>query len=355
MELRRATVETLKELISINSVSGKEKDIQEYIESRLMRAGINLEKQPVEGDRFNLIYNNRSEHLISCHVDTVPPAGMEEPFLAREEGDRIYGRGASDVKGALSALIVAIESFVKENLSTELPLSLAFVVDEETNSALGSEKAVEVLGEGKKCLVLEPTYGKFCTSQLGSLEFSLTVKGQSVHGAEFELVENPIKVCMELIKSIEEKLNRDVSILKIKGGSGLYMVPDRCETLLEVKLYEGESWKEIEEKIKEALKEGAVSCELDYRLEDVEEFIEFKKGGFLKLLEDTFEEALGRKPERGVMPSWTDASNYHRAGYECVVFGEGSLAISHTDRESISISELESMALFFKRLLEKLR
>jgi len=355
MEIRKRVKELLKELIATKSVSGREESIQRLIEKRLKVKGIELRRQSVDGRRYNLYYRGKTPFLISCHVDTVPPIDMREAFKPKEIDGRIYGRGASDVKGPLASLITAVELFKEEYPEEELPVSLAFVVDEENNSALGSEKISELLEGEKFCLVLEPTYGMLCTSQMGAMEFTITVTGESVHGAEFEKVENPVKVCMEIVRRLEEGLGRPVNVIMIRGGSKNYVVPKRCEMLLEVKLFRGESWRALDSRIREILKEINTSCRIDYRLEDAEEYIDFRCDGFVEVLEEAYEEALGERPKRGAMPSWTDAANYHRAGLSCVIFGHGSLKDSHTERESISEEDLERMTLFFLRLMEKLR
>ncbi len=354
MSIKERTASLLKELIAIKSVSGSEAQLQNFLEERFRSLGLEVLRQPVGEGRDNLIYLSEGPYLISCHVDTVPPINMRNAFKPVEIEGRIYGRGASDVKGALASLITAVELFREKNPGRELPVSLALVVDEENNSALGSERVVEVLGEDKRCLVLEPTYGRFCTSQNGSLEFRLVVEGQSVHGAEFEKVENPVKVLFRAVEVIEEKLSRPVNILMVKGGSEHYAVPHRCEALLEVKLYRGEKWKDMDAKVKEALKSINSSCRIIYIFEDGEDFIDFRCESMLGVLLDSFRDATGREPVLGTMPSWTDGANYHRAGYECVVFGHGSLKDSHTDRESISLKELEEMVGFFLSLFERL-
>lgn len=355
MEIRKRVKEILKELIAIRSVSGREESIQKFIEENLREKGIELQRQSVDGRRYNLFYRGKKPVLISCHVDTVPPIDMREAFKPKEIDGRIYGRGASDVKGPLASLITAVELFKERYPEEELPVSLAFVVDEENNSALGSEKMSELLEGERFCLVLEPTYGMLCTSQMGAMEFIVTVIGEGAHGAEFEKVENPVKVCMEIVRRLEEGLDRPVNVIMIRAGSKNYVVPKRCEMLLEIKLFRGESWKTLDGRIREILKEINTSCKIDYRLEDVEEYIDFGCDGFVEVLEEAYEEAIGERPERGTMPSWTDAANYHRAGLSCVIFGHGSLKDSHTDRESISEEDLERMTLFFLRLMEKLR
>ncbi len=347
--------ELLKRLVSIRSVSGSEESIQLFLEDFLQKRGLQLHRQRVDRKRFNLFYRGSSPYLISCHVDTVPPLGMKGAFVPVERDGRIYGRGSADVKGAIASLLTAIEIFRERYPSRRLPVSLAFVVDEENNSALGSLKILELLEHERYCLVLEPTYGVLCTSQMGSFEFSVRVRGRSVHASEFERTENPVKVCFEIVRLLEEKLSRPVNVLLIRGGSGHYAVPGECRMLLEVRIYEGERGEDLEERIREILKEAGGSCEILWEVEDVEEFIRFRSEGFVEFLEEVHETALGERPARGTMPSWTDASNYHRAGLGCVVFGYGSLEDCHTSRESIAVEDLQKMSLFLTALFERLR
>jgi len=345
----------LKTLISIKSVSGFEQSIQDFIEKWLRKQCLYPIKQYVEGKRYNLFLRGESPYLISCHVDTVPPLGMKDPYLPKEVGNRIYGRGSADVKGSIAALLKAIEIFKNKYPHKNLPFSLAFVVDEENNSALGSEKIIELLKKEKFCLVLEPTYGMLCTSQMGSLEFSLTVEGPSAHASEFEKVKNPIKVLIGLVNKLEKLFNRQVNFIMIKGGSLHYIVPKKCFALLEIKIKKGESWKEMETLIREIVKDFDKECKITFRAEDGEDFISFSDEDFISFLEETHFEALGRKPVRGTMPSWTDAANYHKAGLSCAIFGYGSLKDSHTERENISLEDLECMTSFLLALFEKLR
>ncbi len=353
MHLRDRVVKLTADLISIKSPSGKEGEVQRFLETRLRGIGIDVMRQPVIGDRFNLLYKTDSPYLISCHVDTVPPMGMKGAFKAIEKDGYIHGRGASDVKGALASLITAIEVLVERGFKPKV--NLAFVVDEETNSALGSEKAVEIMDNCGKCLVLEPTYGRFCVAQEGSLEFSVRVVGKDVHGAEYLRTENPLRTLWKFINHVDREMGRDLNILQMKGGSGLYVTPKEAYALLEIKLSEGEIGSEIEDKIVRIAQEIRGGCDISVKVEDYEEFIHFRKNGFVDMLEDIYKGYVGKEPKRGVMPSWTDASNYHKAGMECVVFGEGSLMDSHTDREKISVNDLENMTKFFIGLLERVR
>jgi len=351
--MRERVKETLKELIAIPSVSGREKGVLEYIERRLLAVGIPLKKQEIEEDRYNLLYDSGSEFLISVHVDTVPPDGFKNAYKPLEKEGRIYGRGASDVKGAIASLITAVEEYKRENPDRELPVSLAFVVDEERNTALGSENLPKILNGVKYILVLEPTYGLLCTKQFGALEFSLRIRCKSAHGSEYEKVENPTKVFIKLLNKLEEVLKREVNVIMIRSGTKIYKVPQSCEALLEFKVFEGENLEELKEKVDSVLKTIKTECFVEWKVEDEESFHSFNTDGFLPILEEVLIEVEG-EAKKGIMPSWTDASNYHKAGYSCIVFGYGSLIDSHTDRESISVEELEKFTRFFLKLFEKL-
>ncbi len=343
-DIENKVKEEVKKLISIPSHRNFV-PILEYIENRL--SYIPFEKQEVPDKGYNLLYKT-SEILINTHVDTVPPISMKDPFNPKEIDGKIYGRGAADTKGLLASLIIALDMFKEKNPDKEVPVSIALTVDEEQNTALGSEYLLKKLDGIKYALVLEPTYGKICSKQMGTLEFSLEVETPSYHASEFEKGENAVKIACEILNEIENKLKRPVNILHIHGGWKLYITPKKTSVLAEIKVFENENIKDIEKKIKNVVKSYP---QARYILEDAENFLTFKKGKLFNLLEKSYKEALDKSPEEGIMPSWTDAANFARAGIECVIFGFGNLADSHTEREHITVEELvNNVKVFYKFL-----
>ncbi|WP_457625985.1 M20 family metallopeptidase [Persephonella sp.] len=342
-EIRDIILRLKEELFRLISIpSHRECDrINRYIKERL--SFMDFEDQPVgKKDLYNIysISPNRPI-LINTHVDTVPPITMRAPFSPVEKDGRIYGRGANDTKGLISALIVALEDFKKNNPDLSIPVSVAFTVDEEQNSALGSEKLIQVLDGIQSILVLEPTYGKICTKQMGSYEFYMRVKLPSAHASEFEKFKNPSKEAFSIVQQIEKELKRPVNIIKFHSGWEHYAVPEKAEVLCEFKVFENELISDIEAKLTGIIDRYADEAELE--VEDFEQFLSFKKGRLFDTLSDAYIKATGNLPKEGIMPSWTDASNFHKAGFECAVFGFGNLADCHTDRESISVEELYMM------------
>ncbi len=332
-----------KELYNLISIpSHRDCDrINSYIKNRL--SFISFNNQPVGKRNLYNVYSISPEKpvLINTHVDTVPPLNMKNPFSPIEKNGRIYGRGACDTKGLIASLIIALEDFKKNNPDKDIPISIAFTVDEEENTALGSERLVEILDGITSVIVLEPTYGRICTKQMGSYEFSLRIKLPSAHGSEFEKFKNPSKEAFKVINMIEKELKRPVNIIKFVSGWDHYAVPEKAHLLCEFKVFENELISDIEAKLSDVIGRFGYSIELE--VEDFEGFLTFKKGNAYDLLCRSYEKALGDKPKEGIMPSWTDASNFHKAGLECLVFGFCGLADCHTERENISVEELYSM------------
>ncbi|HIC96797.1 MAG TPA: M20/M25/M40 family metallo-hydrolase, partial [Aquificaceae bacterium] len=146
-------------------------------------------------------------------------------------------------------------------------------------------------------------------------------------------------------------LGRRINVIYMKGGSNHYVVPKKCTALLELKVFEGERWSELEKRVLSVLRKSGEK--VTYRREDAEDFIRFRESELSSLMKRLLLEVKGEARE-GTMPSWTDAANYHRAGHRCVVFGPGSLKDSHTERESVSVSELEEVTILFLRLFEEI-
>lgn len=329
----------LRELIEIPSYEDCD-EIQRYLMEKL--PFFKWEKQYVgKNNLYNIIdIDPNKPFLINTHVDTVPPIDMEEPFKSVEKGEAIYGRGAADTKGLIASLIVSLELFRESFPDRDIPVSIAFTVDEEQNTALGSEKLKEVLGPIKYALVLEPTYGRICNKQMGALEFRLNIEVESAHAAEFEKYENPSKIACDCIYGAEKHLDRLINIIKFNSGWEYYAIPKSAEVLAELKVYEGETAEVIEDKLKNFLREYK---NVEYRREDIEDFHFFGEGFAVKVMKEAYQSALNREAETGVMSSWTDAANIYKAGVECVVFGTSHLDVAHTKREHITVSQMVDM------------
>ena len=129
------TLQLTKKLISIPSYVGEknnEKKIGDFIYKYLKQVPflIKVEKQKVEGARFNVIATDGSKPklLLIAHMDTVEPRGWQKhnPFRGTIKGNRLYGLGSMDMKGGMAAILSALKSFKKTK-----DLMLLFYCDEE--------------------------------------------------------------------------------------------------------------------------------------------------------------------------------------------------------------------------------
>jgi acetylornithine deacetylase len=165
-------VALLADLVDIDSVNpalvagaAGEARIVDYLRSRLKHSGFATTVVPARRhpDRPSLVAVPPGPPdwpmvVLNGHLDTVGVAGMPEPFTPRVDGDRLYGRGAADMKGGVAALVAAAEQLVADGAPVR-PV-LALVADEE-NASLGSEAVIAALPHlGVRpdvCLIAEPT------------------------------------------------------------------------------------------------------------------------------------------------------------------------------------------------------
>ena len=223
-----------RQLVDIESISGNEAAVGNYLHGELRRLGYQTKKIPVEGDRFNL-YTTWPEHpypaiVFSTHMDTVPP------FIpSSEDAARIYGRGSCDAKGIIAAQIAAAERLRQQGLR----VGLLYLVGEERDS-LGAKVANEyAAGQTSKCRFLvngEPTENRLALASKGSLRVEVTAQGRMAHSAYPELGDSAIdKLLAALARLRAMSLPSDpevgpctLNIGQIEGGRAPNVIPDHA-------------------------------------------------------------------------------------------------------------------------------
>jgi acetylornithine deacetylase len=222
-----------RQLVDIESISGNEAAVGNYLYGELCRIGYQTLRIPVEGDRFD-VYATAPEQpnpevVFSTHMDTVPP------FIASsEDTTRIYGRGSCDAKGIIAAQIAAAERLRQEGLH----VGLLFVVGEERDS-LGARAANEYAASqpGHACKYLvngEPTENRIALASKGTLRAEVTASGRMAHSAYPELGESAIdKLIAALTRLRAMPLPTDaeigpctLNIGLIEGGRAPNVIPD---------------------------------------------------------------------------------------------------------------------------------
>jgi len=223
-----------RQLVDIESITGNEAAVGNYLYGELCRIAYVTRKMPVEGDRFNL-YATWAEHpnpaiVFSTHMDTVPP------FIpSSEDAARIYGRGSCDAKGIIAAQIAAAERLRPQGIH----VGLLFVVGEERDS-LGAHVANELAANepaASRCRFLingEPTENRIALASKGTLRVEVTARGRMAHSAYPELGESAIdKLIAALARLRVMPLPSDpevgpctLNIGQIEGGRAPNVIPD---------------------------------------------------------------------------------------------------------------------------------
>ena len=220
-----------RQLVDIESITGNEAAVGNYLYGELSRLGYQMKKMPVEADRFN-VYATSPDHpepavVFSTHMDTVPP------FIASsEDAGCIYGRGSCDAKGIIAAQIAAAERLRQLGIY----VGLLFVVGEERDS-LGAHLANEFAANGYKRSFLvngEPTENRLALASKGTLRVEVTANGRMAHSAYPELGDSAIdKLIPALARLRAMPLPSEpevgpctLNIGLIEGGRAPNVIPD---------------------------------------------------------------------------------------------------------------------------------
>jgi len=238
---------TLLEMLDIYSPSGKEEDIQLYLEDLLSRAGFSVERQEVEEERYNLrvtMGRGEPQFYLVGHVDTVSAWDIDE-FGPREEEGVIRGLGSADMKGGCAAMLEAWLAIAETLTPAERPsVGLLLVVGEEEN---GDGSATFLDNCRPPWVVIgEPTGLSACFAHYGYLEVCFTTRGRKSHSSLPELghnaVESMLRVLLHLGKNQlfdREKSDIVYSIREMSSSQAGFVVPDRCEAWIDLHLPPG--------------------------------------------------------------------------------------------------------------------
>jgi acetylornithine deacetylase len=232
-------VELTRKLIDIPSPTGEELAVGKFLASYLEQLGYQVTTQEIDPTRFNVFARTdaRPRVVLSTHMDTVPPATP-----SREEGQRIFGRGACDAKGIIAAQIIAAELLRRVGIEE---IGLLFTVDEEQTSEgaqvankLNQDQFPEYLING------EPTDNKLAVATKGALRLRLLATGRAAHSAYPAQGESAIEKLLDVLQSIRkcDWPKNDVlgettcNIGVIKGGTRPNVIADEAYADLQLRL-----------------------------------------------------------------------------------------------------------------------
>jgi acetylornithine deacetylase len=322
-------VELTARLMEIDSTSGREGAVVDWLENHLVGADWRARRIPVTAGRDDLLVTSDDSPRVtlSTHVDTVPP------FIPpRLDGDRLWGRGACDAKGIAASMILAAEQL----RAKRVPVALLFVVGEEVSHD-GAEAANRIRTTSKVLINGEPTESTLAVGTKGAMRFTLRTRGEAAHSAYPHLGRSAITDLVRLLREIEDlDLPRD---------------PELGETTINIGVIEGG----VADNVMAPSAEARLMARL---VTDPEQFVDVLRDwvGDRAELEIGITVKLARL---GTLPGFptsvaafaTDIPKLGTWG-KPYLFGPGSIHYAHRDDEHVEVAELRAAVDSYVRIAQ---
>lgn len=360
------TSSLLSKLISIPSPSGREEALSYFIYEYLSSLGYKPEVHEVYKTGHNVVVRlgDGSKILVCGHLDTLPPLDMKEPYKPTIRDGRVYGRGACDMKGGLTSMLLVLEELSR--IKNEPDVTFAFLVDEE----MYGRGAAELLIRGvrpKDCIILEPTSMDICIGNAGCIEFNISFYGKSGHGACRE-IENTILNFFNFYKELEEKIakkfvfNDDyftspiLNLGKIEAGYSGWVIPWEVKADVLIHFHPEIRYSKMLDFLKNEIIEYSIRKNIRIEFEPIhgcDGFIINSK--YVSLLDEAYKEVLKKEPRHRIIESETDANAlYHKAGIQSIIYGPGEIKYAHSSEENVPIKDVVDAVKVLKEFLQRI-
>jgi len=257
------TIELLKQLISIPSVSRDEKKKADFLEAWLKEKGCIVNRHNNNLWSIAPGYDSSKQTiLLNSHIDTVKPASLWsiDPYCVKEEGGKIYGLGSNDAHASVVSLI---STFLKlKDTEQNYNLVLALSAEEEVSGKDGIESILDKLPKIDLAIVGEPTSLQMAVAEKGLMVLDCESTGKSGHAARNE----GVNAIYEALPDIEwfknykfPKLSEtlgpvNMQVTIVNAGGQHNVVPDKCTFTVDIRLTDCYSHSEALEIIRKNVK-----------------------------------------------------------------------------------------------------
>ncbi|UCC11333.1 MAG: M20/M25/M40 family metallo-hydrolase [candidate division WOR-3 bacterium] len=354
----RRVLGILKDLISIRSENppGGSREILGYVKSFIStHTRARVVYQRVSKTRGNVIAVFGNPHiLLNAHLDTVPAAGRWKhgPFHMVRTPKRVYGLGATDVKGAVAAMLAALQQRPPQNLMFVFNADEEDGLGESISYFLDSAYARRI----EHAIVTEPTRCNIVTSHKGLYIFQTVFRGKAAHASEPHQGVNAIEKAAGFIRVLQKYHDRikkrrygnlrnpTISVDVITGGTKSNIVPDTCRFEIDRRTLPGVDHRQAAHEIRVLLKRYDPTARLK---------VLCSQPGFASTVSQKFMDMLvscGAHTGCSVANFWTEGALFAGAGMKTVVCGPGSSRQAHTTDEFIEQRELKKAYQLYHRL-----
>jgi succinyl-diaminopimelate desuccinylase len=351
--LREVLAERTRLLCEIKSPLGEEADIARHVADAGSKAWFGQIDRIGNSVVMGGLTGSRPGIVLFGHLDTVPI--QEGDFPARREGGRVYGRGASDMKGALAVMLTLGEQLDRSRLRGELVL--VFYDREEgpyETNGLGPVLAARPdLRGAAVAFCLEPTDLAVQAGCCGSMHATFTFRGRTAHSARPWQGKNAVHEAGGLLAALRglapievrvgELTFREVmNVTRIEGFNGRNVLPARCDLNVNFRFAPGKTVAQAEAELRALAERFGAECEIVDRAPAGDPILD---NALLKTFRELTSVAVEPKQ------AWTDVARLGLAGIPAANFGPGEQAEAHQRNESCSEEALERGYLLLERFL----
>jgi succinyl-diaminopimelate desuccinylase len=359
-------VSLTRDLVRFETVNppGRERDCARYAGRLLEEWGYRVEYHEYAEGRTSVIAraggsDARPPLCMTGHLDVVPlgsRAWTRDPFGGETDGDRLYGRGTSDMKAGVAAILLAARAFGRKLEGT--PGIVIVLTAAEEGGCIGSQHLAALpalMGRAGAIVVGEPTSNYPLVGHKGSVKFYCAFRGVSAHGSMPQLGVNAVYKAAHAVAKLEGfdfavpahpvMGEPTLNVGTFEGGSGVNLVPDAARIGVDIRTVPGMDHGALLARLKALMGEDA---EVDVFSNLPAVWTEPEQDWVRRVFE-ICAPALGEAPAPRTAPYMTDAANLLKVyrGAPTIVLGPGEAAMAHQTDEYCSMERIrQSVALY---------
>lgn len=389
-------IELAEQLLEFDTQNppGQTADLIEWLDTRFSELGLPTEQYAIDPAKPNLVVTlpgeTDREFCTNGHVDTVPFDAEEwthDP-LGERDGDRLYGRGATDMKGQIASMLSTARAYVETGTTPPMTLQFVIVSDEEIGGAAGLAAMLEADRiQADACVIGEPTCEEgrhsVTVADRGSIWLTLEARGQAAHGSRPALGENAIDrlyngitvlrerfgtQALDLDPTIEPLIDESVAYYEpimgeatarnlfeyptinlgtIEGGESINSVPQSARAEIDIRLTAGVQTPEILAEIRNCIDScsGVTIVNVSWSVGTAEEV----DSPLVEAVVSAAEETTGDRVYRRSATGGGDAKKLRNVGVPTVEFALGTDTVHAVD-EYTTVDAIVGNAVTYTRL-----
>ncbi len=401
-ELREYYVKLLKDMVSIATVVPPGENYKEFVnygKEVLKELGMEVNVVEVPRDylekhipemkdypRYILLgrLKGSGETVLhfNGHYDVVPPGSgwKTNPFKPVEADGKLYGRGASDMKGGIVSVLTAIRALIESGAEINGTLEVSMTPDEEIGGMCGANYMLEAgLVKPNYCIIAEPSgYDRIWIGHKGTLWGEIVVYGKTAHASTpwlgVNAFEKAVKLANRLIEQLKHKVESKVTKYEtdipegkkativlgsiVKGGVKINVVPDKVVFQFDRRVLPEENFENVVREVEEIIEEA--------KKEDPELKAEFKvlfkakpaaispESKLALAMKEAVKEVIGKEPKLTLSTGFLDARFFVEKGVETLTYGPGNLSQAHVANEYIELDKIPIVSKAYISAIMKL-